>query len=250
MEFLSRTWSPSSSDFFQLLSLNNLVPRLEDEDGIDKEQEDQGTTQNKLHCIRANGLSMEHTKTWSVHRRQHQTSKMKLRQLKAWLSGELLRSISRGSPRKRKEELRLHVSQVHAALSVASLAAAISGILANCTLEPNKQNMNMINGGHEDWDHMNMNSIVASAAALVATVCAEAAESAGAHRAHVSSVISSGLQTSSSADMLTLTATAATCLRGAATLEKRAASKSRVSDDQKMLSNGSKLRIRAPAGVY
>lgn len=38
-------------------------------------------------------------------------------------------------------------------------------------------------------------------------------------------------------------------LRGVATLERRATSKLYISDDQKMLSNGSKLLIRTPAGV-
>ena len=138
---------------------------------------------------------------------------MKLGQPKTWLSRELLKNILKVSPKRRKEELRLHVSQVNAALSVANLAAAISGILANCTLEPNKHGknmMNMIDIGHEECNQMRMNSVLASAAALIATVCAEAAESVGAQRGHISSAISSGLQTRTSADMLDLTANAAT----------------------------------------
>ncbi|RWW55861.1 hypothetical protein BHE74_00037466 [Ensete ventricosum] len=56
-----------------------------------------------------------------------------------------------------------------------------------------------------------MNAVVASAAALVATVCAEAAESMGADRERAASGISTGLATKTSADMVTLIATAATC---------------------------------------
>ena len=111
---------------------------------------------------------------------------------------------------KRKEELRLQVAQVHAALSVARLAAGIAGIVANCSLKPSDSKNPSVHSEGGDWGE-EMSTVVASAAALVATVCAEAAESVGANRAHVASVISTGLATRTFADMLTLTATAATC---------------------------------------
>ena len=68
----------------------------------------------------------------------------------------------------------------------------------------------MTNEGKVAWDKT-MGNIVASAAALIATICAEAAESIGANRTHVASAVNSGLATQDPADMMTLTATAATC---------------------------------------
>ncbi|KAG6571455.1 VAN3-binding protein, partial [Cucurbita argyrosperma subsp. sororia] len=63
---------------------------------------------------------------------------------------------------------------------------------------------------------------VASAATLVAAQCVEAAEAMGAERDHLASVISSAVNVRSHDDISTLTAAAATALRGAATLKARA----------------------------
>nr|GMD81894.1 VAN3-binding protein-like isoform X1 [Ipomoea batatas]GMD81898.1 VAN3-binding protein-like isoform X1 [Ipomoea batatas] len=62
----------------------------------------------------------------------------------------------------------------------------------------------------------------ASAATLVAAQCVEAAESMGAEREHLASVVSSAVNVRSAGDIMTLTAAAATALRGAATLKARA----------------------------
>lgn len=93
------------------------------------------------------------------------------------------------------------------------LAAAIAGFAANSTKdkeEANKDVKHISSEGKVDWDQ-NMSNIVASAAALIATICAESAESIGANRAHVASAVNSGIATQTPADMMTLTATAATC---------------------------------------
>lgn len=63
---------------------------------------------------------------------------------------------------------------------------------------------------------------VASAATLVAAQCVETAEAMGAERDHLTSVISSAVNVRSAGDIMTLTAGAATALRGAATLKARA----------------------------
>ncbi|KAG2325339.1 hypothetical protein Bca52824_008067 [Brassica carinata] len=63
---------------------------------------------------------------------------------------------------------------------------------------------------------------MASAAALVAAQCVEAAENMGAERDHLASVVSSAVNVKSHDDIVTLTAAAATALRGAATLKARA----------------------------
>ncbi|WKA06291.1 hypothetical protein VitviT2T_024195 [Vitis vinifera] len=130
--------------------------------------------------------------------------------MQGWLRGKTMTSLVNGHRAQKKDEVRLHTAQVHAALSVAQLAAAIAGFAANSSTEAAQDiNIHATNGGIVTRDK-DM-SAVASAAALVATVCAEAAESVGARRAHITSAVSSGLASRTSVDMMALTATAATC---------------------------------------
>uniref|UniRef100_A0A7N2MJ38 VAN3-binding protein n=1 Tax=Quercus lobata TaxID=97700 RepID=A0A7N2MJ38_QUELO len=150
---------------------------------------------------------------------------------------------------KTKEEDRLRTANVHAALSVTRLAAAIAGFAANSTKdkeEANKDVKHISSEGKVDWDQ-NMSNIVASAAALIATICAESAESIGANRGHVASAVNSGLATQTPADMMTLTATAATCgMRGAAMLKSRAMEYDNLA--RKLLEVEAQLPVVTPSG--
>ncbi|OQU92109.1 hypothetical protein SORBI_3001G292100 [Sorghum bicolor] len=141
---------------------------------------------------------------------------LKAGNMKAMLRGFLLDSlpVTGSRRRRRRDELRLHSAQAHAAVSVAQLAAAVAGIVSACDLRP---------AASASAGDRRLGTVLASAAALVATVCAEAAENSGANRGRVTSAVRTGLESRSSADLLTLTATAATCLRGAAALKQRAA---------------------------
>ncbi|CAA0823045.1 Plant protein of unknown function (DUF828) with plant pleckstrin homology-like region [Striga hermonthica] len=111
---------------------------------------------------------------------------------------------------KKKEEARAHNAQLHAAVSVAGVASAIAAIAAATAAD----------GKEEAVAKTNM--AVASAATLVAAQCVEAAEAMGAERDHLASVVSSAVNVRSPGDIMTLTAAAATALRGAATLKARA----------------------------
>lgn len=113
---------------------------------------------------------------------------------------------------RKKEALRVQNSQVHAAMSVAGVASALAAIAAStattttsCEEIQNKTSM-----------------AVASAAALVAAQCVEIAESMGASREQISSVVSSAVSVKTPGDVMTLTAAAATALRAAETLKARA----------------------------
>ncbi|KAH7276334.1 hypothetical protein KP509_39G003100 [Ceratopteris richardii] len=111
---------------------------------------------------------------------------------------------------KRKEVSRAQNARVHAAMSVAGVAAAVAAIAAaTATSESEK--------GEQNKTSM----AVASAAALVAAQCVEAAESVGAAREQLSSVVSSAVRVKTPGDIMTLTAAAATALRGSATLNAR-----------------------------
>ncbi|CAN8247850.1 unnamed protein product [Cochlearia groenlandica] len=114
---------------------------------------------------------------------------------------------------KKREETRAHNAQLHAALSVAGVAAAVAAIAAATASQSSSGN---------DKQVAKTDSAVASAATLVAAQCVEAAEILGADRELLASVVSSAVNVRSAGDIMTLTAAAATALRGAATLKARA----------------------------
>ncbi|PPS07752.1 hypothetical protein GOBAR_AA12912 [Gossypium barbadense] len=107
-----------------------------------------------------------------------------------------------------------HNAQLHAAISVAAVASAIAAIAAATAAS------SFTSGKNEQSTKTDL--AVASAATLVAAQCVEAAEAMGAERDHLASVVSSAVNVRSHDDILTLTAAAATALRGAATLKARA----------------------------
>lgn len=114
---------------------------------------------------------------------------------------------------KKKEETRAHNAQLHAAVSVAGVAASVAAIAAATAAA---------SGSGKDDRAARTDMAVASAATLVAAQCVEAAESMGAEREHLASVIGSAVNVRTPGDIVTLTAAAATALRGAATLKARA----------------------------
>ncbi|XP_016445248.1 VAN3-binding protein isoform X1 [Nicotiana tabacum] len=166
--------------------------------------------------------------------------KLDLHHMKGWLKSKSPFCFFRSSHQEKKEKLRLQTAKLHALLSLTQLASAISGFASNSS-------SGILDSQQMNWSH-NMASVVASAAALMTTVCAEAAESLGAGRAQVASAVNSGLAIQTPMDMIAVTATTATyhCLlpglRGAAIL------KSRALDDPspripEMLTAGARIRI-------
>uniref|UniRef100_A0A5B7A5L1 VAN3-binding protein n=1 Tax=Davidia involucrata TaxID=16924 RepID=A0A5B7A5L1_DAVIN len=114
---------------------------------------------------------------------------------------------------KKKEETRAQNAQLHATVSVAGVAAAVAAIAAATAAS---------SGSGKDEQMAKTDMAVASAATLVAAQCVEAAEAMGAEREHLASVVSSAVNVRSAGDIMTLTAAAATALRGVATLKARA----------------------------
>ncbi|KAJ0701132.1 putative VAN3-binding protein [Helianthus annuus] len=112
---------------------------------------------------------------------------------------------------KKKEKARLQRAEVHAAISVASVAAALAAENSNYS------GSNSTTASKE--------AAVASAAALVAAHCAKTAEAMGAKKQQISNAMSSAMSATSTSDILTLTAAASTSLRGASTLKTRSGCK-------------------------
>lgn len=136
--------------------------------------------------------------------------------IKGCLKGNSLTNLFGSQREKNKEEVRLHTAKLDAALSLTQLAAAIAGFASNGNSTEAQDHIKHVTSSNRgnatilEWDQ-DMGGVVASAAALLTAVCAEAAEALGAKRARVASAVKSGLATQTPIDMITLTATAATC---------------------------------------
>ena len=102
---------------------------------------------------------------------------------------------------RKREDNRAQNAQIHAAVSVAGVAAALAAIAAATATT---------SASRKDDQMAKTDMAVASAATLVAAQCVEAAESLGAQRDHLLSVVNSAVNVRSHGDILTLTAAAAT----------------------------------------
>ncbi|CAK9329788.1 unnamed protein product [Citrullus colocynthis] len=160
----------------------------------------------------------------------------------------------------RKDENRLERAEIHAALSVAGVAAALAAIAAETSRSK------------DDNSGCAKDAAVASAAALVAAQCAQVAQAMGAKREQLSSVIGSAMSSTTASDILTLTAAAATSLKGASTLKARSEYKNKSSGGvasvlpiednheiemdfnfektKSILAKGVLLKVESPTGKY
>ncbi|KAJ3681763.1 hypothetical protein LUZ60_014336 [Juncus effusus] len=269
MEFLSRSWSPSSSNFFQILSTNSLATSSENSETEENREEldsletekslvqynRNSTNQLDQLLVELSGLKYR-TSDDQNHKTIH-TSWVHITSMKQWLREELFSfpGLSKSSRKKKRESLRFHEAQVHAALCVARLASAVASTVATSNVQEShrilskNRSLCLTNERNNSVkDQLNQNSVLASAAALVATICAEAAESVGAKRKEVISAIRMGLEANGSADLLTLTATAATSLRGAAALKQRSESNNRIVENHFILHRGACIQVCMPSG--
>ncbi|KZV51142.1 hypothetical protein F511_06206, partial [Dorcoceras hygrometricum] len=115
---------------------------------------------------------------------------------------------------RKRQENRAHNAQLHAAVSVAGVAAAVAALTASLVTSPEK-----LSTKHKKSSITS--TAIASAAALVASHCIEIAEDMGADHEQILSAVNSAINSRTNGDILTLTAGAATALRGVATLRTR-----------------------------
>ncbi|KAJ3682552.1 hypothetical protein LUZ60_015125 [Juncus effusus] len=105
---------------------------------------------------------------------------------------------------KEKEKARAERAEIHAAVSVARVAAAIASVASGAKSENQK-----------------LGAAMMSATRLLASHCIELAQMSGADRDFVTSAIRSAVDVRAPGDLMTLTAAAATALRGAAAFKQR-----------------------------
>ncbi|KAK8964987.1 hypothetical protein KSP40_PGU018812 [Platanthera guangdongensis] len=109
---------------------------------------------------------------------------MAVKRMKMLLTGALFKGFIRGGQIRRKENLALCIAEVHASLAVARLAAAVVGTMAKFSMEP-ANDWSLAMPDQRNGVDREMGLALASAAVLVATILAEAAEEAGAERSLV-----------------------------------------------------------------
>lgn len=107
---------------------------------------------------------------------------------------------------KKKDKARTENAHMHSAVSIARLAAALAAVTAT---------------GNSSGSSSKTSMALASATELLASHCIELAESAGADHDRMASVVRSAVDIQSPGDLMTLTAAAATALRGEAALKAR-----------------------------
>ncbi|XP_039028689.1 VAN3-binding protein-like [Hibiscus syriacus] len=184
MEFLSRSWSLSASELSKALSLKH--------------------KQFELHL---NPTSFPDTIV------APQIAGKVLNSIQARKNGSIGKWFNHqkelgGNTVKKKDKIRAENARLHTAVSVAGLAAGLAAIATG-------------GNSNDTATGSKMSIALASATQLLASHCIELAQVAGVDHHHVASVVKSAVEIQYAGDLMTLTAAAATALRGEAALKTR-----------------------------
>ncbi|KAJ6698009.1 PHOSPHOINOSITIDE BINDING PROTEIN [Salix purpurea] len=232
MEFLARSWSLSAMDLSKALSNTHVAI-----DNVGKaslfcsaEAQDESSTTAKESLLEkfpsgattgSPPISPRDSEEMKEIFLLHQALTHDFLSSQQLLKNGLYKSILKGrtmgrrlkdQKEKRKQEVRTQNAQLHAAVSVAGVAAAVAALAASNAM-PGEF------AAAQQKTPSNMSSAVASAAALVASHCIEIAEYMGADHEQILTVVNSAINARTDGDIMTLTAGAATDLRAAATIK-------------------------------
>ncbi|XP_010481330.1 PREDICTED: VAN3-binding protein-like [Camelina sativa] len=192
MKFLSRSWSLSASEISKALAQKQRQRR-------DLFSVSQNSLRVFSQDVAADPLMAEKIMYSAGARRSGRLSK--------WFHHKQHTNQSNMRIPKKKDKARVEKARVHSAVSIAALAAGLASVTSeeSCSKESSHT----------------MALSLASATELLASYCIEMAEQAGADHNCVASTVRSSIDIHSPGDLMTLTAAAATALRGEAALKVR-----------------------------
>lgn len=182
MEFLSRSWSLSASEISKALS--------------EKQNKKPDTLPLAISAPQLPGKAIS----------SNSPNCRRMSSIGKWFYQKHSNSTNNTTATRKKDRVRLENARVHSAVSIAALASALAAVAAaeSSNGPPSKLNL-----------------ALASATELLASHCIEMAELAGADHEKVASTVRSAVDIRTSGDLMTLSAAAATALRGEAALKAR-----------------------------
>lgn len=198
MKFLSRSWSLSASEISKALAQKQRQQR-------DLFSVSQNSPRGFFQDVAADPLMAENIMNSAGTRRSGRLSK--------WFHHKQHTNPSTMRIPRKKDKARVQKAHVHSAVSIAALAAGLASVTSEESCS--KESCSM------------MALALASATELLASHCIDMAEQAGADHTCVASTVRSSVDIHSPGDLMTLTAAAATALRGEAALKVRQPKESR-----------------------
>ncbi|KAL6212560.1 hypothetical protein ACLB2K_017778 [Fragaria x ananassa] len=216
MEFLARSWSLSAMEISKALSHSHVASKSLDQNKSAFSYDGAAETRHSS-SMRLSESSLPGGVSPPISPRN--SDEMKL--YKSMLRGKTMGRWLKDQKERKKQEMRSQNAQLHAAVSVAGVAAAVAAIAASTALPETETLATSVHYKTATSERTEISTALASAAALVASRCIEIAEEMGADHDHILSVVSSAVNARTNGDIMTLTAGAATALRGAATLKIR-----------------------------